>query len=138
MSDSLRRQISSPAALFFFEAVARHSGFRAAALELNVTQPSVSYQITKLEKHLGTRLFERHGRSITLTDDGRTLYKAIERGFASIQMAIAEISRHANANLVTCCISSSAAASAGASLIPSPAIATTLFCFRRSPMALAF
>lgn len=70
MSQSLRRQISSPVALFVFEAVARHGGFRAAAQELNVTQPSVSYQIKNLEKHVGTRLFERRGRSIALTDDG--------------------------------------------------------------------
>lgn len=110
MSENLRRQISSPAALFVFEAVARHGGFRAAALELNVTQPSVSYQIKNLEKHLGTRLFERKGRDIALTDDGEALYRAVERGFASIQTGLAEISRRANGNLVTFCISSSAAA----------------------------
>ena len=110
MSDSLRRQISSPAALFVFEAVARHASFRSAGVELNVTQPSVSYQITKLEKHLGVRLFERQGRSITLTDDGETLYNAIQRGFSSIQTGLAEISHRASGNLVTFCISSSAAA----------------------------
>ncbi len=110
MSESLRRQISSPVALFVFEAVARHSGFRAAALELNVTQPSVSYQIKNLEKHLGTRLFDRRGRNIALTDDGETLYKAIERGFASIQTGLAEISHRTNGNLLTFCLSSSAAA----------------------------
>lgn len=110
MSESLRRQISSPVALFVFEAVARHGGFRAAALEMNVTQPSVSYQIKNLEKHLGTTLFERRGRSIGLTDDGETLYRAIERGFAAIQTGLAEISHRASGNLVTFCISSSAAA----------------------------
>lgn len=109
MSESLRRQISSPVALFVFEAVARHGGFRAAALEMNVTQPSVSYQIKNLEKHLGTRLFERLGRNIALTDDGETLYKAVERGFSSIQTGLAEISHRASGNLVTFCLSSSAA-----------------------------
>ena len=88
MSESLRRQISSPVALFVFEAVARHGGFRAASLELNVTQPSVSYQIKNLEKHLGTTLFARQGRSISLTEDGETLYRAIERGFAAIQTGL--------------------------------------------------
>ena len=110
MSESLRRQISSPVALFVFEAVARHGGFRAAALELNVTQPSVSYQIKNLEKHLGTTLFARRGRSISLTEDGETLYRAIERGFAAIQTGLAEIAHRASGNLVTFCISSSAAA----------------------------
>ncbi|MER8556859.1 LysR family transcriptional regulator [Mesorhizobium sp. M0965] len=110
MSDSLRRQISSPVALFVFEAVARHGGFRAAALELNVTQPSVSYQIKNLERHLGTRLFRRQGRSIALTENGETLYKATERGFANIQAGLAEIAHRASDNLVTFCLSSSAAA----------------------------
>ena len=110
MSESLRRQISSPVALFVFEAVARHGGFRLAALEMNVTQPSVSYQIKNLEKHLGTTLFERRGRTIALTDDGETLYKAIERGFAAIQAGLTEIAHRSSGNLVTFCISSSAAA----------------------------
>ena len=110
MSESLRRQISSPAALFVFEATARHGSFRAAALELNVTQPSISYQIKNLEKHLGTRLFERRGRNIYLTGDGERLFRSVKRGFADIQAGIAEISRSANEDLVTLCSSSSAAA----------------------------
>lgn len=110
MSGSLRRQVSSPVSLFVFEATARLGSFRAAALELNVTQPSISYQIKSLEKHLGTRLFERNGRSIALTDNGITLFKAVERGFADIQAGLTEISHHANNNLVTICASSSAAA----------------------------
>lgn len=109
MSDSLRRQISSPVALFVFEATARCGSFHGAALELNVTQPSVSYQIKKLEKHLNTRLFERRGRNIALTDDGETLFRAVERGFASIQTGLAEIAHKSNVNLVTFCVSSSAA-----------------------------
>lgn len=110
MSESLRRQISSPAALFVFEAVGRHGSFRAAALELNVTQPSVSYQIKNLEKHIGARLFERRGRVVYLTEDGERLYRAVKRGFADIQAGIAEISRSANEGLVALCSSSSAAA----------------------------
>jgi LysR family glycine cleavage system transcriptional activator len=110
MSESLRRQIPSPVALFVFEAVARHGGFRAAAQEMNVTQPSVSYQIKNLERHLGTRLFERRGRSIALTDDGETLFRAVERGFAAIQTGLTEIAHRASGNLVTFCLSSSAAA----------------------------
>lgn len=110
MSENLRRQISSPAALFVFEATARHSSFRAAALELNVTQPSVSYQIKNLEKHIGARLFERRGRTVYLTDDGERLYRSVKRGFADIQAGIAEISRGANEDLVNLCSSSSAAA----------------------------
>lgn len=110
MSESLRRQISSPGALFAFEATARLGSFGAAAVEMNVTQPSISYQIKNLEKHLDARLFERRGRLIALTEDGELLYKAIERGFSEIQVALAQISYKASTNLVTLCVSSSAAA----------------------------
>ncbi len=112
MSETLRRQISSPAALFVFEATARHGSFRAAAQELNVTQPSVSYQIKNLEKHIGARLFERRGRIVYLTDDGERLYRSVKRGFADIQAGIAEISRSANEDLVNLCSSSSSSAAA--------------------------
>lgn len=110
MSENLRRQLSSPAALFVFEATARLGSFRSAAVELNVTQPSISYQIKMLEKHLGTKLFERRGRSISLTDSGEILFKAVERGFSDIQTGLMEIAHKANTNLVTICASSSAAA----------------------------
>ncbi len=73
MSERLRRQIYSPAALFLFETLADHGGFRVATRELNVTQPSVSYQIKCLERHLRCLLFERLGRSIALTEGGETL-----------------------------------------------------------------
>ncbi|WP_139103090.1 LysR substrate-binding domain-containing protein [Pararhodobacter sp. CCB-MM2] len=110
MTSSIRRQISSPMALFVFEAVARRGSFQAAAGELNVTQPSISYQIRELEAHLGRRLFERRGRGIVLTEDGRTLARAVGEGFASIEAGLAEIAHRADGNLVTLCLSSSAAA----------------------------
>lgn len=110
MSESLRRQISSPGALFAFEATARLGSFGAAAAEMNVTQPSISYQIKNLEKHLDAKLFERRGRLIALTEEGELLYKAIERGFSEIQVALAQIAHNASTNLVTLCVSSSAAA----------------------------
>lgn len=110
MSEGLRRQISSPAALFVFEAAARLESFHGAAAELNVTQPSISYQIKELEKSLGIKLFTRRGRNIELTDGGAILFKAVQRGFADIQAALAQISHNANGNLVTLCSSSSAAA----------------------------
>lgn len=110
MSESLRRQISSPAALFAFEATARLGGFGAAAAEMNVTQPSISYQIRNLERHLGTRLFERRGRIISLTEDGEMLYRAVRGGFAQIRTGLAEIEQRADPDIVTLCLSSSAAA----------------------------
>ncbi|WP_366125233.1 LysR family transcriptional regulator [uncultured Paracoccus sp.] len=49
MSESLRRQISSPGALFAFKATARLGSSAAAAVEMNVTQPSISYRSRTLK-----------------------------------------------------------------------------------------
>ncbi|SMO91966.1 LysR substrate-binding domain-containing protein [Paracoccus laeviglucosivorans] len=58
------------AALRAFEAVARHLSFTRAAEELGMTQAAVSYQIRLLEERLGTPLFLRKPREISLTETG--------------------------------------------------------------------
>ena len=55
-----------------FEAAARLGSFTAAASETGLTQPAISQRIGQLEKHLGTRLFVRKARTITLTVEGET------------------------------------------------------------------
>jgi LysR family transcriptional regulator, hydrogen peroxide-inducible genes activator len=45
-------------------AVADHGGFSRAAAACNVSQPTLSGQIMKLEAELGLRLFERDGRTV--------------------------------------------------------------------------
>jgi LysR family transcriptional regulator, hydrogen peroxide-inducible genes activator len=52
-------------------AVAETGSFSRGAERCQVAQPSLSQQILKLEEDLGTRLFDRLGRSIRLTDAGR-------------------------------------------------------------------
>jgi DNA-binding transcriptional LysR family regulator len=55
--------------------VAEAGSFTDVARELNLTQPTVSKQISALEERLGTRLVNRTTRSLTLTDDGRQFYE---------------------------------------------------------------
>jgi LysR family glycine cleavage system transcriptional activator len=57
-------------ALRVFEAAARHMSFSKASEELSVTPTAVSHQIKHLEAHLGTALFRREPRRLTLTADG--------------------------------------------------------------------
>ena len=45
-----------------------------AARQLAISQPSLTVQIQRLEAHLGTPLFDRHGRGVTLTEAGKALY----------------------------------------------------------------
>ncbi len=58
--------------LRYFCAVAETSSFSRAAARTHVSQPSLSQQILKLEDELGARLFDRLGRSVRLTELGKT------------------------------------------------------------------
>lgn len=61
----------TPGRMRTFLAVVEHDSVRAAAASLHVTEPAVSAAVAHLEKGLGTKLVERHGRGIRLTDAGR-------------------------------------------------------------------
>jgi LysR family transcriptional regulator, hydrogen peroxide-inducible genes activator len=52
-------------------AIADTGNFSRAAERCQVAQPSLSQQVLKLEEELGTKLFDRLGRSIRLTEAGR-------------------------------------------------------------------
>lgn len=58
--------------LRYFCAVADSGSFSRAAEQSHVSQPSLSQQILKLEDELGARLFDRLGRSVRLTELGKT------------------------------------------------------------------
>lgn len=56
-----------------FVLVARLGSVKAAAAELEVTEPAVSVAVGSLRKELGDELFVRDGRAIALTPGGRRL-----------------------------------------------------------------
>ncbi len=58
--------------LRYFCAVAETGSFSPAAEHSHRSQPSLSQQILKLEAELGVRLFDRLGRSVRLTEVGKT------------------------------------------------------------------
>ena len=53
-----------------FSSAARHLHFGKAAQEMHLTPPAVSIQIRDLESQLGLPLFERQGKSVSLTLSG--------------------------------------------------------------------
>jgi len=63
------------AALQTFVTIAEQGSLRAAARVLGVNPPAVSHQLKSFETRLGTPLFLRTTRSLTLTDAGRALYE---------------------------------------------------------------
>lgn len=67
--------------LRYFHAVAHAGSVTAAAESLHVSQPAVSAQIRKLETALGLELFDRSGRSLELTEEGRVVLEYADRIF---------------------------------------------------------
>jgi DNA-binding transcriptional LysR family regulator len=65
--------VMDAADLRIFETVARLGGMNRAAAELNTVQSNVTARIRVLEDELGTALFERHSRGVTLTAAGERL-----------------------------------------------------------------
>lgn len=59
--------------LEYFLRIAESGSFSLAAASLNLTQPTLSRQITQLEDELQQRLFERTGRGVKVTEAGRVL-----------------------------------------------------------------
>ncbi len=56
-----------------FDSVARYKSHTRAAEKLFMTQPAVSMQMKQLEENLGIGLFERQGRSLSLSASGKKL-----------------------------------------------------------------
>lgn len=75
-----------------FLETARERSFTRAAEKLFRTQPAVSLQIKSLETELGQRLFERHGKRVTLTEAGRLLFNRTEQIFALVDTIRDEMS----------------------------------------------
>ncbi|NLV81187.1 MAG: LysR family transcriptional regulator [Rhodococcus sp.] len=75
----------------YFVAVIDHGGITKAAQALYISQPSLSQAIRTLERRLGTTLFDRTGRRLTLTEAGRTLEVAARRILADVDRAKARV-----------------------------------------------
>lgn len=68
-----------------FYTTAKCGSISRAAEELFISQPAVSKSVKKLEEQLGTTLFVRNKKGVTLTDEGKILYRYISSAFSSIQ-----------------------------------------------------
>ncbi|MEM9630797.1 MAG: LysR substrate-binding domain-containing protein [Pseudomonadota bacterium] len=97
----LHKRVPSPKALIAFEAAARHLSFTVAAEELNVTQVAVTYQVQKLEQDLGTPLFVRSHRRLSLTSAGERLKSAVRYGLGHIAETSAFIRKQNDGNTLT-------------------------------------
>ena len=66
----------------YFILVARLQNMSKAAQTLGIAQPTLSRSITNLEKELGTQLFDRSGKKLTLNERGK---KFLERAQSAVE-----------------------------------------------------
>ncbi len=74
--------------LRYFLAVAETRNFGRAAARLNIAQPPLSVQIRDLENELGTPLFQRGTRGVTLSDAGVAFLPHAEAVLAAARQAV--------------------------------------------------
>ncbi len=92
-----------------FEAAARTCSFSAAAAEMSLTPGAISHAIRKLEQRLGVSLFQREGRVVHLTSDGKALMFHVGHAFDELRRGIETVSTHAPGLLRLHCAPSFAA-----------------------------
>ncbi len=68
----------------FYE-TARYASFSTAAQHLYISQSAISQCIHQLERDLNAKLFNRSRRGVTLTEEGKILFKKIESAMVAIQ-----------------------------------------------------
>ncbi len=71
--------------LKIFHAVAVAGSVTSATVNLNLSQSAISRQIQSLEDDLKIKLFERHARGLTLTENGEYLFKTAHEVIAKLK-----------------------------------------------------
>ncbi len=85
-----------PRLLQSFVVLAEELHFGRAAERLNLAQPALSQQISRLEKQVGPKLYTRNSRMVELTDAGRAMLepaRAALRAADQAERAAREASR---------------------------------------------
>lgn len=99
--DNLRHLLPSAGNLIVFEAAGRHLSFTRAAQELGMTQAAVSYAIRSLESQLGTALFHRAHRAVSLSEAGLSFHSDVTLGLSHIRKSAEDIKGRGRSNTVT-------------------------------------
>lgn len=78
--------------ILYFLTVAKHMSYTGAARELFITQPSLSKQISALERELGTALFDRSRKNrLALTPAGKLFQKTFQESVESFQNTVWQV-----------------------------------------------
>ena len=82
---NLRTLLPSPGALIAFEAAGRLGSFTRAGQELGMSQAAISHAVRGLERDLGTQLFRREHRRVSLTDAGARFFVDVTQALGMIR-----------------------------------------------------
>ena len=77
--------------LKIFHNVALDLNISEAAHKMNISHSSISRQISALERDLKVSLFKRHARGLTLTEQGKILFKTAHDIFGKIALTEAKL-----------------------------------------------
>lgn len=80
--------------LTYLVAVERHGSVTRAAEACDVTQPTLSAQLAKIERELGVTLFERASRGLKPTDAGRAVLDHARRVLGAVDDLVAAAHEH--------------------------------------------
>lgn len=86
-----------------FHTVASRLSFTKASEELNISQPAVTKHIKETENQLNTKLFDRKGTSIQLTQSGKILFEYAEKIrniFRDLEFEINQINQQHKGKLI--------------------------------------
>lgn len=79
--------------LHTFVTAAKHENFRKTSEELFISQPTVTVQIRLLEEEIGSPLFERDGRKVSLTEAGRRFLPIARKMLGLYEDGMSELDR---------------------------------------------
>ncbi|MGA9213677.1 LysR substrate-binding domain-containing protein [Kaistella sp.] len=85
-----------------FYTVANRLSFTKAANELNISQPAVTKHIKEIENQLNTKLFDRKGTTIQLTESGKILFIYAEKSrqlYRDLEFAISQLNKQEKGKL---------------------------------------
>lgn len=77
--------------LYYFHTIATSGSLTEGAKKLNVTQPTLSQQIMKLESSLNLSLFNRESKGLSLTTNGEVLLDYTQRIFSLTEEALSTL-----------------------------------------------
>ena len=84
--------------LIYFNTLAKYEHYTKSAEELQISQPTLSRSISKLEHEIGAYLFEKQGRNVVLTKYGILFQKRVNNALIELEAGKKEIKDSINCN----------------------------------------